>query len=511
MITYIDSKNCQKVCGLMRAVELLQAVRYEPAGEKIRFPDREISGVSIDSRDCREGSVFVCIRGSVCNGSRYAKEAVRHGAKVLVAAKEEQELIGKILGQFSECEGVLVEDEREAAALLAARYEGEPSRSMMMIGVTGTKGKTTTVSMIRKILSEAGIRTGMIGTTGQFDGKEHLPSEHTTPDAVTLQRSLARMRKNACRACVMEVSSQALKLQRTKGICFDTGVFLNLGDDHIGRFEHADKEEYLACKRKLFLQSREAVVNADDPAWKQMLAGTGCPFQTFGIRNGDFRAVKIRTESFVQGHPGVEFDIGKVHFQIPAPGIFTVYNALAAVRVCMQYGVTPKTAAGSLLDFQVKGRMQFFSIPGGGEAVIDYAHNAMSLESVLTTLRAYRPARLITVFGCGGQRAKERRFQMGEVSGRLSDLTVITSDNPRWEAPEAIMDDIETGVRKTDGKYLRITDRKEAVKQAVEMAGPGDLVVIAGKGHENTQEIQGVFYRMDEQELVEEACTQKLL
>ena len=259
------------------------------------------------------------------------------------------------------------------------------------------------------------------------------------------------------------------------------------------------------------MQSREAVVNADDPAWKQMLAGTECPFQTFGIRNGDFRAEQIRTEGFVQGHPGVEFDIGKVHFQIPAPGIFTVYNALAAVRVCMRYGVTPKTAAGSLLDFQVKGRMQFFSIPGGGEAVIDYAHNAMSLESVLTTLRAYRPARLITVFGCGGQRAKERRFQMGEVSGRLSDLTVITSDNPRWEAPEAIMDDIETGVRKTDGKYLRITDRKEAVKQAVEMAGPGDLVVIAGKGHENTQEIQGVFYRMDEQELVEEACTQKLL
>ena len=511
MITYIDSKNCQKVCRLMRIMELLQGVRYEPAGGRLCFPDREVCGVSIDSRDCREGSVFVCIRGSVCNGSRYANEALEHGAGVLVAAKEERDQIDRILGMFPECDGILVDDERETAALLAARYEGEPSRAMKMIGVTGTKGKTSTVTMIWKILTEAGIRTGMIGTTGQFDGKEHRPSEHTTPDAVTLQRSLARMRDNDCCACVMEVSSQALKLKRTAGIRFDLGVFLNLGEDHIGRFEHADKAEYLACKRKLFLQSTQAIVNEDDPAWKKILEGTGCPFHTFGIQNGDIRAEHIQTDGFVQGHPGTAFDIGNVRFEIPAPGIFTVYNALAAVSVCRECGIAPEQAAWSLKSVQVKGRMQFFSIPGGGEAVIDYAHNAMSLQSALHALRAYHPARLITVFGCGGQRARERRFQMGEVSGSLSDLTVITSDNPRWEDPEAIMDDIETGVRKTKGNYLRIADRKEAVKKAVAMAGPGDLVLIAGKGHETTQEIQGVFYQMDEQELVEEACTQKLL
>ena len=265
------------------------------------------------------------------------------------------------------------------------------------------------------------------------------------------------------------------------------------------------------CKRKLFLQSREGLGNGDDPATEQIFSGTGCPYGTFGIRQGEIRAEHIQAEGFVQGHPGVEFDVCKVHVAIPAPGRFTVYNALAAMAVCARCHVPWETASASLADFQVRGRMQFLHIPGGAEAVIDYAHNAMSLQSALETLKGYHPTRLITVFGCGGQRARERRFQMGEVSGRLSDLTILTSDNPRWEDPETIINDIETGVRKTGGAYLRIVDRREAVFRAVQMAGPGDLVVIAGKGHETTQEIQGRLYHMDEQELVEEACTQKLL
>ena len=203
MITYIDSKNCQKVCRLMRVSELLGALSYEPFAKCMHFPEREIHGICIDSRECREGTVFVCIRGSLCNGSRYAREALRRGARLLVAAKEERETIGEILGEFPECEGILVDDEREAAALLAARYEGEPSKTMTMIGVTGTKGKTTTVCMIRKILEDFGIRTGMIGTVGQFDGVRKEQAEHTTPDAVTLQRLLGRMRQNGCRVCVI--------------------------------------------------------------------------------------------------------------------------------------------------------------------------------------------------------------------------------------------------------------------------------------------------------------------
>lgn len=495
----------------MRIGELLSAVAYKPAEKKLRFPDYRIKGVSIDSRECQEGYAFICIRGSICNGSLYAEEAIRRGARLLIAHESEERYLYEIISRYPECDGVFVEDERKAAALLAAKYEGEPAKSLKMIGVTGTKGKTTTVCMIRKILSEAGIPTGMAGTIGQFDGEKFVVSEHTTPDAVSLQKLLARMRDHGCKACVMEVSSQALKMKRTEGICFDIGVFLNLGEDHIGKFEHQDQEEYLACKRRLFLQSKEAFGNADDPAFEKIFEGIGCPVYTYGLRKGKSRAKEVQSAVFVDGHPGVEFDISGVHFRIPAPGLFTVSNALASVCVCRSCGVPEEEAAKSLRDFSVKGRMEFVTIPGGAQAVIDYAHNAMSLKSILETLRIYHPRRVITVFGCGGQRARDRRFRMGEVSGKLSDLTIITSDNPRWENPEAIMDDIESGIRKTSGKYLKITDRREAVNKAVDMAGPGDLIVLAGKGHETTQEIKGVYYQMDEVELVEEACTQKLL
>lgn len=495
----------------MRIDELLSAIAYEPIEKKLRFPDYKIKGISIDSRECKEGYMFVCIRGSICNGSSYAEEAIRKGARILVAHESEKMFLCDLISRHQECDGALVEDERKAAALLAAKYEGEPAKSLKMIGVTGTKGKTTTVCMIQKILSEAGILTGMAGTIGQFDGESFRVSEQTTPDAVSLQRLLGKMRDHGCKACVMEVSSQALKMKRTEGICFDIGVFLNFGEDHIGKFEHRNREEYLSCKRKLFLQSKEAFGNADDPVCEKIFEGISCPVYTYGIVKGENKAKEVQSAVFVDGHPGVEFDINRVHFRIPAPGLFTVSNALAAVCVCRACGVTEEESAKSLRDFRVKGRMEFITVPGGAQVVIDYAHNAMSLKSILETLKSYNPGKVITIFGCGGQRARDRRFQMGEVSGRLSDLTIITSDNPRWENPEAIMDDIEFGIQKTSGKYLKITDRKEAVRKAVDMAGPGDLIVLAGKGHETTQEIKGVFYQMDEVELVEEACTQKLL
>ena len=390
MITYIDSKNCQKVCRLMRVSELLGALSYEPFAKCMHFPEREIHGICIDSRECREGTVFVCIRGSLCNGSRYAREALRRGARLLVAAKEERETIGEILGEFPECEGILVDDEREAAALLAARYEGEPSKTMTMIGVTGTKGKTTTVCMIRKILEDFGIRTGMIGTVGQFDGVRKEQAEHTTPDAVTLQRLLGRMRQNGCRVCVMEVSSQALKLKRTCGICFDLGVFLNLGEDHIGKsFEHASREEYLACKRKLFLQSREGLGNGDDPATEQIFFGYGVPVWDVWYPAGR-DPLNSSGRGIRAGASGVEFIVCKVHVAIPAPGRFTVYNAWRQWQFVPGATYRGKRHQPSLADFQVRGRMQFlhtFREEGGSDRIM--AHNAMSLQSALETLKGY--------------------------------------------------------------------------------------------------------------------------
>ena len=360
--------------------------------------------------------------------------------------------------------------------------------------------------LLQDILEDAGYRVGLLGTIEQFDGEKSIPSVHTTPDAVCLHRELGRMRENGCDICVMEVSSQALKLERTYGIMFDIGIFLNLGKDHISRFEHSDEAEYLECKRKLFLQSDFGVGNRDDKRYDAVFRDTPCRKITYGIRSGRFRAENIFTDTWVDGRPGVIFTQDKTEYAIPVPGEYTVYNALAAIAVCRMMGVDKEKIRKTLRQFSVKGRAEFIKIPGGAVAVIDYAHNAMSLKSFLDTMRKYRPHRLITVFGCGGGRAKDRRYEMGRVSGLLSDLTVITSDNPRWENPEDIMEDIEEGIRETKGDYIKIPDRRKAVDFAVGMAREGDIIVVAGKGHETYQEIQGIKYEMDERRLVEEAC-----
>lgn len=494
----------------MKFSRLLKAVAYEKLEDTKELPDSEAAGVCCDSRKARPGSLFVCIRGSVCDGVAFVPEAAKKGAAVIAAARVQKKELLKALEKYPACTGILVEDEREALALLAAEYEGNPAGRLALVGITGTKGKTTTACMIRKILEEAGIKTGLLGTIEMYDGKESVPSEHTTPDAVCLHRAFARMAKNGCRVCVMEVSSQALKLKRTFGIRFDIGVFLNLGEDHISRFEHADKTEYLACKRKLFFQSRTGIGNADDISWEAVFRETPCEKLTYGVETGEIRAGKVRKAVWQNGRPGVSFSIGEADFYVPVPGYFTVYNALAAAAACKRLGVSYHTAAKALSGFQAKGRAEFVSLPQGAAAVIDYAHNAMSLKGMLEALREYTSGRLIVVFGCGGNRAKARRYEMGKAAGKAADLTVITSDNPRWEEPEQIMDDIEKGLRETGGPYVRITDRREAVFFAVRKAKPGDVVLVAGKGHEDYQEIKGVKYKMDERGIVEEACMQKL-
>lgn len=495
----------------MRLSDLLCGVECEVFHRQKKLSEIEISGICSNSGLAQKDSLFVCIRGSVLNGIDYAKEAIQKGASAILAAKEEEEKLKEILKAYRDCTGILVKDERKVLALLSAEYEGYPQRKLKLIGVTGTKGKTTTVSMIWKILSEAGIKTGMIGTIEQYDGEKHIPSACTTPDAISLHKSFRRMADNGCKVCVMEVSSQALKLKRTYGIEYEIGVFLNLGKDHISALEHANMEEYMTCKRKLFLQSKTGIGNMDDPYYVQMFRDTPCRKKSLGIYRGDIQAEEIHTDQWFHGNPGVSFRADGVTYELPIPGRFTVYNALAAISVCRELGIAKEMIRRVLETFTVRGRMQFFDIPKGGKAVIDYAHNAMSLKSTLETLRAYHPQRLITVFGCGGNRDPARRTEMGKVSGILSDFTIITSDNPRWEEPETIMDEIEKGVEMANGVCLRIKDRKEAVFYAIEMAKEGDLIVIAGKGHETYQEIRGTKYKMDEQELVKEACTHKLL
>lgn len=304
---------------------------------------------------------------------------------------------------------------------------------------------------------------------------------------------------------VMEVSSQGLKLHRVGGFVFDYGIFTNLEPDHIGPNEHKDFDEYLHCKGMLFKQCKTGIVNMDDEHTERVLEGHTCQVESFGFsEKADLRAENVEL-IHRPGFLGVSYNMSgllNMPVEIDVPGKFSVYNSLAAISICRHFGVKEDAIQSALEGIRVKGRVELLPVSKRFTLMIDYAHNAMSLESLLTTLKAYHPKRLVCLFGCGGNRSKLRRYEMGEVSSKLADLTVITSDNPRDEEPQAIMDDILTGVKKADGKYVMIADRKEAIRYCMLHAQEGDVIVLAGKGHEDYQEIKGKKHHMDERELV---------
>ena len=324
---------------------------------------------------------------------------------------------------------------------------------------------------------------------------------------MTIQEYFAEMVQIGCDSVVMEVSSQGLMLHRTAGIQFEIGIFTNLEPDHIGPAEHSSFEEYLECKSRLFRQCKLGIMNADDKHLEEILKGHTCQVETYGFaENADFRATDTRLVS-APGYLGIDYHVsGKRNFQveIDIPGKFSVYNSLAAIAVCNHFGVTDENIVSALRQAKVKGRIEMIKVSDDFTLMIDYAHNAMALESLLTTLKEYHPKRLVCLFGCGGNRSKSRRYEMGEVSGKLADFTIITSDNPRFEDPEAILADIESAISKTEGKYIKITDRKEAIAYAIHHGQPGDVIVLAGKGHEDYQEICGVKHPMDERVLIKE-------
>ena len=402
---------------------------------------------------------------------------------------------------------VLVEDTRYALALISAAYFGYPAKKLKVIGITGTKGKTTTTFMIRSILEHAGISTGLIGTIEVIIGDKHIPAHNTTPESYEVQEYFAQMVAAGCKVAVMEVSSQGLKLHRTAGIRFDIGIFTNLAPDHIGENEHASFEEYMECKSRLFRQCDIGIVNADDEHCSDILKGHTCKVETYGFsEKADLRASDLKLVNR-PGFLGVDYHVsGLLNFdvEIDMPGRFSVYNSLVAIAVCRHFDIPKEDMLAALEVVQTKGRIEKVKVSDDFTLMIDYAHNAMSLESLLTTLKEYNPKRLVCLFGCGGNRSKLRRYEMGEVSGNLADLTVITSDNPRFEEPQAIIDDIKTGIAKTSGKYVEIIDRKEAIRYVIENGRPGDVIVLAGKGHEDYQEICGVKHPMDERVLIAE-------
>lgn len=489
----------------MRLIELLEGFSYQVVKGDVKT---EITELVFDSRtEVEEGSVFVCIIGAVHDGHEYAGEAAKAGAAAIVAEHEVPVPDGVCL--------VVCESTREALACMSAAYFGYPANELTTIGITGTKGKTTTAYMIRNVLELAGSPTGFIGTTGVIIGDTHIPTNNTTPESYFVQKYFREMANAGMQCVVMEVSSQGLMLHRVGGFTFDYGIFTNLEPDHIGPNEHKDFADYLHAKSLLFEQCKVGIVNYDDEHMAEMIKNATCRVETYGMKEGaDLRAVSVDLHS-KEGELLVSYRTkGRLSLPVTVgiPGKFTVYNSLTAVAVCSHFGISDEVLKQALRQVKVKGRVepvefpkQFMERLGKNFTVmIDYAHNAMSLKSLLTTLLEYHPKRLVCLFGCGGNRSRDRRFEMGEISSRYADLTVVTSDNPRFEEPMAIIEDILTGVKKQNGAYITIADRKEAIRYCIEHAEDGDVIVLAGKGHEDYQEICGVKHPMDERVLIKE-------
>ena len=459
--------------------------------------EQEVTGVVYDSRKVTDGSLFICIRGAVVDGHKFIPDVTAKGAKVLIVEEE--------VSAPSDVTVIQVTDTRYAMAFISAAWFGHPAEKLKTIGITGTKGKTTTTYMVKSILENAGYKVGLIGTIEAIIGNKIIPASNTTPESYVVQEYFYEMVEAGCDCVVMEVSSQGLMLHRTQGFVFDFGIFTNIEPDHIGPNEHKDFDHYLSCKAMLLKQCRVGIVNRDDEHFDRIVEGHTCTLETYGFsKEADLRAEDARLIGG-KGYLGISYQLkGLMDFpvEIDILGKFSIYNSLTAIAICRHFKVSQENILKALKVAKVKGRIEMVKVSDEFTLMIDYAHNAMALESLLTTLREYHPHRLVCLFGCGGNRSRLRRYEMGEVSGRLADLTIITSDNPRDEEPQAIIDDIKVGMAKTEGKYVEIPDRKEAIAYAIHHGEPGDIVVLAGKGHEDYQEIKGKKYPMDERVLI---------
>ena len=455
--------------------------------------EMEISSISYDSRTLEPGALFVALPGAKDDGSRYIPAALERGAAAVLSRRPPE----------IPCPWLGAEDPRLALALLSANWFGRPGDGMTLIAVTGTNGKTTTTHLIKELLEgAAGARVGLIGTNGNLVGELELPAHRTTPESYELQALLRRMADAGCTHVVMEASSHALVQRRTAGLTFAAGVFTNLTQDHLDY--HRNMEEYRRAKGLLFTQCRRAVLNLDDEAGRWYRERVTCPVFTYS--ENDARAdLTARNIRLFPGH--VEFEaltlgrLARVH--LPIPGGFSIYNALAALAAGLCLGLPLERMARVMPSVHgVRGRVEVAPVPRAYTVIIDYAHTPNALENILTTARDFTAGRLICLFGCGGDRDRGKRPLMGAVAGELADVAVVTSDNPRTEDPEAIIRDILAGMGEGSAQVHVEPDRRLAIGWALEQGRPGDVIVLAGKGHETDQEVGGARYPMDEREIV---------
>ena len=464
---------------------------------------REITSVVYDSRKVTPGSLFVCMRGFESDGHQYALSAAEKGAAAIVVED---------LPPFEPENATVIQvsDSRVALAHIAASWFGNPADDMTIIGLTGTKGKTTTSFMLKKILEQSGRKVGLIGTTGAYIMDKLIPIKNTTPESFELHSLFARMKKNGCDTVIMEASSQGFKLHRTEGIVFSYGAFLNLSEDHISPGEHASFEEYKGCKKMIWNQTKNAILNVDSEYAEEFLEDAKEKkvesITTIGVEKKADLSASEAGQIWEGVNFGVQFGAkglykGKVFLKMP--GIFNVENALIAMAIAGKMGVSFEDVKEALKNVTVKGRVQVLPVPPErGTFLIDYAHNALSMESILKMLSEYQPKRLIVLFGGGGNKAAQRRYDMGLMAGKYADLTILTTDNPRFESPETINQQIIEGLNVHEGEYKIIMDRAAAIRYLLDNCEERDLVAFIGKGHEEYQEIYGVKYDFSEEKIV---------
>jgi len=499
MVKLILNRGLERIVKMLLR-QLLEELEYICIQGSLDIP---ISQLIYNSKNACMDGVFVCLSGARFDGHDYIDEVVSKGVTAVITEKDIEPAPNLTI--------IRVKNTRYALACMSAAFFGHPARELITVGITGTKGKTTTSYMIKSILEHSGIKTGLIGTIETIIGDKHIPAYNTTPESYIVQQSFREMVNSGCRCVIMEVSSQGLMLHRVSGFTFDYSIFTNLEKDHIGPNEHKDFADYIRCKSMLFKQSKLGIVNIDDLHITDVMEGHVCQLETFGLHdNADIRGENIHLFNHA-GKIGIAYRVsGLVNFDVNVniPGRFNVYNSLAAIGLCRHFNIDSETINDGLASVTVKGRLELVPVSSQFTLMIDYAHNAMALKSLLTTLKEYKPGRIVTMFGCGGNRDRNRRFEMGEVSSKLSDLTVVTSDNPRNEEPMAIIEDILQGTLKGLGEVITIPDRQAAIRFCIEHARKGDVIILAGKGHEDYQEIKGVKYHMDEREIIRDILVQ---
>lgn len=464
----------------------------------------EVKSLCSDSRKAQSDSVFVCISGSLADGHDFAREAYAGGCRIFVTEHRASLPDDAFI--------IITSDTRIALAELSAHFFGYPAKEMTVIGITGTKGKTTSSLLIYNVLNESGIPTGYIGSNGVYYLDKYFSTVNTTPESYDLHEHMRGMVDSGVHTLVMEVSSQALKLARVHGIKFNICVFTNLSPDHIGEFEHPDFEDYKNCKRSLFTDygTEYVVYNGDDEYAFDVACRARCDKASISVKGeADFSADNI-TYFRSPGNIGVSFECTSKDKKFPValsfPGEFSVYNALTAIAVCTRLGLGAGVITKNMRHIRIKGRFETHELPSGATVVIDYAHNGVSLKAALTALRIYEPTRLICLFGAIGGRTKMRRAELGLVASRDADFCILTSDNPDKEEPNGIIGEIASYFTAGTCPYVAIADRKKAIEYALEHSQKGDIILLAGKGHESYQIIRGVREHFSEAEIVEEYC-----